>query len=268
VISRHDFLPFGEEWNPQPATTLRQFTGKERDAETGLDYFGARYYRADIGRFTTVDPLGGHLEDPQSVNAYAYARNNPLKYVDPDGRQEHVAAGSPGSRENPFRTGVTVSACDAACQLESFNRFIIEHTLGLAQPVREVLSRPWAVNWVLPVVGAPPVMGVGFAGVFAYNPSTRTWCSGLGVGASAGHSVAFGPMPFGYSYSSTPWPNNADSVLSGWSVGVGGNTPIPSGIAGIGYQASFNSAGVAHGPTAGVVGVSGSVTYSWCQPVF
>jgi RHS repeat-associated protein len=65
------------------------FTGKERDAETGLDYFGARYYRADLGRFTTVDPelnIPAALVDPQRWNRYAYVRNNPLRYVDPDGK--------------------------------------------------------------------------------------------------------------------------------------------------------------------------------------
>lgn len=62
-------------------------TGKERDAETGLDYFGARYLSAAQGRFTTPDPLGasGKASNPQTWNRYAYALNNPLKFVDPDG---------------------------------------------------------------------------------------------------------------------------------------------------------------------------------------
>jgi uncharacterized protein RhaS with RHS repeats len=46
VIERHDYLPFGEEWNPQPGNQPLRFTGKERDNETGFDYFGARYYQA------------------------------------------------------------------------------------------------------------------------------------------------------------------------------------------------------------------------------
>jgi RHS repeat-associated protein len=96
VVARHDFLPFGEEW-PAPVTQKldKGFTGKERDAETGLDYFGARYYRADLGRFTTIDPvttIEENLADPQRWNRYAYARNNPLKYVDPDGRELRWAA--------------------------------------------------------------------------------------------------------------------------------------------------------------------------------
>ena len=54
VVERHDYMPFGEEWNPQPGTQTKRFTGKERDAETGLDYFGARYHGARIARFTTI----------------------------------------------------------------------------------------------------------------------------------------------------------------------------------------------------------------------
>jgi RHS repeat-associated protein len=66
------------------------FTGKERDAETGLDYFGARYLSAAQGRFTTPDPMmaSAHVADPQSWNRYTYALNNPLKYFDPDGLKE------------------------------------------------------------------------------------------------------------------------------------------------------------------------------------
>ncbi|MBS1828992.1 MAG: RHS repeat-associated core domain-containing protein, partial [Acidobacteria bacterium] len=63
-------------------------TGKERDAETGLDYFGARYMSATQGRFTSVDPTleSAKPTNPQSWNRYTYALNNPLRYTDPDGR--------------------------------------------------------------------------------------------------------------------------------------------------------------------------------------
>jgi RHS repeat-associated protein len=59
------------------------------DPANARSYFGARYYRADIGRFTTIDPVytwKENLEDPQRWNRYTYVRNNPLRYVDPDGR--------------------------------------------------------------------------------------------------------------------------------------------------------------------------------------
>ena len=69
------------------------YAGKNRDAETGLDYFEARFYRPQSGRFTTVDPehVNGNLFDPQSWNAYAYVRNNPFRFVDPDGTDYRVS---------------------------------------------------------------------------------------------------------------------------------------------------------------------------------
>ena len=90
VIARYDYLPFGERWDPQPSPDVRQFAGKERDAETGLDYFGARYYASGTGRFTTVDPvlnMEAALTDPQRWNRYTYGLNNPLRYIDPDGAE-------------------------------------------------------------------------------------------------------------------------------------------------------------------------------------
>jgi RHS repeat-associated protein len=96
VVERHDYLPYGEECltggcggagggGHQPL----RFTGKERDPETGLDYFGARYLDVRFARFHTVDPVqtwSANLADPQRWNRYAYARDNPYRYVDPDGR--------------------------------------------------------------------------------------------------------------------------------------------------------------------------------------
>ena len=121
-MSYHDYLPFGEEipsglggrgslYGAADGIT-HKFTSKERDAtETGgsamqgLDYFGARYYSSAQGRFTSpdefkggiVDPFTGKdietntalpyadITDPQTLNKYAYVRNNPLRYVDPNG---------------------------------------------------------------------------------------------------------------------------------------------------------------------------------------
>src|SRR6185503_687900 len=65
----------------------QQFTQQERDIETGLDYFNARYYSSTAGRFTSVDPLlaSARPTDPQSFNRFTYTRNNPLRFSDPTG---------------------------------------------------------------------------------------------------------------------------------------------------------------------------------------
>lgn len=116
VIERHDYLPFGEECTSGPCAANpvnlgpqpRRFTGKERDTETGLDYFGARYYGAHIGRFTTPDPsytLKSNLVEPQRWNRYAYGKNNPLRFVDPDGRETIIVHGTWAKSESWPREG-------------------------------------------------------------------------------------------------------------------------------------------------------------------
>jgi len=110
VVERHDYAPFGEEIPAQgcglpvgsPGRSPRcdiagygaasevhlLFTGKERDGNTGLDYFGARYFSGAQGRFTSADqPLIDQFpQDPQSWNLFGYVRNNPLKFTDETGQ--------------------------------------------------------------------------------------------------------------------------------------------------------------------------------------
>jgi RHS repeat-associated protein len=106
VVARHDFLPFGEEigagvagrgvqWGPGTDNVNQKFTGKERDSETGLDFFGARYFSGAQGRFTAPDwsaiPQAvpyADLTNPQSLNLYSYVLNNPLRAADPDGHAQ------------------------------------------------------------------------------------------------------------------------------------------------------------------------------------
>ena len=107
--SCYDYFPFGEDvqaglcgrgasygngaYPAGPDVEDLKFTGKERDAETGLDFFGARYMASAQGRFTSPDkPFADQSpEDPQSWNLYGYVRNNPLKLVDPDGESATLA---------------------------------------------------------------------------------------------------------------------------------------------------------------------------------
>ena len=88
-VSRHDFYPFGIEMvgpneNTHGGSRMR-FTGHERDEQTGMDYMMARYGGSNLGRFVSVDPIDGKTEGPQSWNRFAYAVNNPVRYVDPTG---------------------------------------------------------------------------------------------------------------------------------------------------------------------------------------
>lgn len=149
------FTPFGQEIVgggtqtvlgnvPSDGTDNRyKFTGKERDAESGLDYFGARYYASNMGRWMSPDwsvkeePVPyAKLDDPQSLNLYGYVLNNPLSKADPDGHccwEEvkgfvgrinnlvpdafnqpiglyNAAAGAAGFKQMPYMEGVDLDA--------------------------------------------------------------------------------------------------------------------------------------------------------------
>jgi RHS repeat-associated protein len=82
--------PFGHprnEYEPRQIQEPYQFTQKERDRESGLHYFGKRFYNSAIGKWLSTDPLA---EKGGSLNLYGYANENPLKYVDPDGGEVKV----------------------------------------------------------------------------------------------------------------------------------------------------------------------------------
>ena len=97
VVSRTDYMPYGEEIVGLGGRTsadnyvvddVRQgFTGYINDDETGLDYAQARMYANQLGRFTGADPGPFDPLNPQVMNRYSYTINNPLKYMDPDGRK-------------------------------------------------------------------------------------------------------------------------------------------------------------------------------------
>jgi RHS repeat-associated protein len=125
---RHDYLPFGEELVAGQAArttalgyvadTVRQkFTQKERDIETGLDYFGARYYASTQGRFITADSWAGKVVNPQSLNRYSYVVNNPLKYVDLWGHQGELPKkkGKKGADEDEIPADRENNTDDGEC---------------------------------------------------------------------------------------------------------------------------------------------------------
>ena len=114
------FAPFGAELDTQTTNNNYKFTGKERDTESGLDYFGARYYASSMGRFmspdwaATASPVPyANLADPQSLNLYSYVRNNPLSRFDVDG---HVGLNN-GSAE-PCYSNASGSGCFTQQQIQ------------------------------------------------------------------------------------------------------------------------------------------------------
>jgi len=126
VMECYDYLPFGRLLSssdngrgachpPNPDDQInseipQKFTGKERDAETGLDYFGARYLSAAQGRWTSPDaPFADqHPGDPQSWNLYSYVRNNPVAFVDPTGAYRFIGQWS-SQQQNAFADALSAA---------------------------------------------------------------------------------------------------------------------------------------------------------------
>ena len=109
VVSLHDYAPFGQTFSGGTNDPY-QFTGKERDTESGLDYFGARYYASNAGRWMLPDWSSvpeavpyANLNLPATLNLYTYVGNNPITGRDVDGHQD-------GNKSNAHTgTSITVS---------------------------------------------------------------------------------------------------------------------------------------------------------------
>jgi len=114
VVSRHDYMPFGEEifagTGGRTAAmgfgvadgNRKKFTGYERDTETGLDFAQARYFSSTQARFTSADSVLGSIGNPQSLNRYAYVGNNPLSFSDPTGHTRFDASSSTGGDQGGY----------------------------------------------------------------------------------------------------------------------------------------------------------------------
>jgi RHS repeat-associated protein len=145
IKSDSDYYPWGGEMqfvNNDP--NHYKFTAKERDLETGLDYFGARYYSNVLGRFITPDWAASpttvpyaHFGNPQSLNLYGYVSNNPMTLNDPDGHgwfTDHLKRAAVGSLKAllyvatfpsgeelfPFRPGTHTTGHEVKEQLDEF----------------------------------------------------------------------------------------------------------------------------------------------------
>jgi len=88
---REQYQPYGERLLKEgDSENSIWFTGKTE--EIGLNYFGARWYDPELGRFLANDPVGFKENNPMSFNRYAYANNNPYKFIDPDGRESYLVS--------------------------------------------------------------------------------------------------------------------------------------------------------------------------------
>jgi len=87
IVNANEYYAYGDlaqSYTSGSGNNKYKFTGKERDTETNYDYFGARYYDSDLGRWLSVDPLAGKYP---GLSPYNYTLNNPIKFIDPTGME-------------------------------------------------------------------------------------------------------------------------------------------------------------------------------------
>jgi RHS repeat-associated protein len=172
VVARYDFQPFGQEQladGPAAAGNALRFAGKEHDPETGatgwtpLDYFGARSLQGRAGRFVTVDPIldvDAAQFTPQRWNRYAYALNNPLFFIDPNGRQT-VQAEVDGYGElqqyvllSLLRDLFSVPASRPMVASEPTNTAIVQISRDIRRRAEAVTDPRFAAAWYAASAGA------------------------------------------------------------------------------------------------------------------
>ena len=107
-------MPTGKEFLNDHAGSRTGYTGHLKDSGSDLVYMKARYYDPAIGRFYSNDPVGFTTSNPMMFNRYAYANNNPYRYIDPNGKNFTEAYLHPSSAYAATRLFVTLAAVDAA----------------------------------------------------------------------------------------------------------------------------------------------------------
>lgn len=139
-VWKESYRPYGQKLRDEPASRDGKnkigFAGSPFDASTGLSYMGARYYDPVIGRFMGVDPVGFQEGNVHSFNRYAYANNNPYRYIDPDGRQSMDIHYNVWNRA--FNTNRLFAPADGAVGFEGAKQGIVQGLIEGAKLSAEV----------------------------------------------------------------------------------------------------------------------------------
>ena len=150
VIWRETYKPYGQRTTNDAASANNTvwFTGKQEENALGINYFGARWYNPEVGRFLIFDPSGASPDNIRSFNRYAYANNNPYANVDPDGREAACL----------YSGGCSVQITPASVFVVKTSAGFIP-VVGDALGVHEAIENPTPINVISAVVGLVPLVG-------------------------------------------------------------------------------------------------------------
>jgi len=226
---------------------LYKFTGKERDAESGLDYFGARYYASNMGRWMSPDwsakPWAvpyADLTNPQTLNLYGYMQNNPLGGVDQDGHCDWCQKLWNGVTGNGFQTNAQLAAANAPTTITS--------TQGEGTPLTNTSSSPAETSNLESGPGMAEAieaeksnslvdLATSAVGLISATPGAVPGTPGLALGLGAGGA------------SSVNDPSGLNLTINGTGAALGVVSAVGEGTA-VGTAATVGGFGVAVGATA------------------
>ncbi|MBI2174990.1 MAG: hypothetical protein HYU33_07320, partial [Candidatus Omnitrophica bacterium] len=197
-----EYDPWGKVSREEGASEAsRRFTGKMLDPESGLYYYGGRYYDPELGRFISPDPFVPQPSDPQSLNRYSYVENNPVNHVDPSGYKKKKKGGFFRS----FFGKLLVSIVAAA----------------ILSPAASVLAHAAAVANGATLSGA--IAAGTFAGKVAAGIAAGATAAGLsggdpGIGALLGGFAGMVGGP-GFNFRNTPIGTFASEIVNDFSRG-------------------------------------------------
>jgi len=228
LVEYHPFGTFSrqEKYGTPEETAWRYFTGKKFDDETGLYFYGARYYNPSLGRFITPDSISPEPFNSASLNRYIYVKNNPINLTDPTGHfwfipaiigaiKAATAAATAFAIAHPIIAGAAagglLGGVNAAISGTNIAQGIGLGTLGgaigagIGVGVGGFLEKGLGTFWA-------GTIGSGFGGASAAAATTAILGGDVGLGALAGMAgavVAFG--------GSRAWPLGADAIAGGVS---------------------------------------------------
>jgi RHS repeat-associated protein len=186
-----------------------RYTGKERDAESGLDYFGARYYASNMGRFMSPDwsakaqPVPyAKLDNPQTLNLYGYMQNNPLGGVDQDGHCDFCQKLLNAVTFKGWQTDAQLAAANAPTTITDTETVTYRPPMELGPGMESAMEAEKSSGTV--------DLATSVVGVLSATPGALPPIPGLGLGLAAGTA----------SYANDPSGLNLTINATGGTLGV------------------------------------------------
>jgi len=194
-VARHSYFGFGEEATTTWRDEAMKFTGHERDLEgtpdrlDDLDYMHARYYNPLLGRFLSVDPVGGSIGSSQSFNRYAYVGNSPLNYVDPFGLAKLYMDMNGDYYLSDLEIVVTATPLPPARKSTNGRRWIRRRRSGSPDNSHQTFGSTMS-DWIMENVTVPGPYGSPQSAHTSSLRNPATW-NDIGEDLTGGWDIAF-----------------------------------------------------------------------------